>query len=390
MLRADARAGRDRGGGRRLAGVVRRRAAVLLRRPPRARVRAGAQHAARDRHAARHRAARGVGAGHAAAPSRRCALLAVIALAPVVAGLARAGAYPLGEALRVAWGFATPTRRDVLPLASMFVWIPLAALAVALIWKRAALAVPSPRSPSSPSDLSAAGMGQNPAIPVAHAKPPVTGAMRAIGDERFVGRRPLGLPPLTANVAHALRPARRPRLRLPDGQALRRPVAARRHAARPARTSRCRARRRRRVADGVAGAGTARPSRACCSRRRRTLPLPRALRGPGRRRLREPRGRAARVRRRAASASSTTSSPRSPRRTSTRARPPSSPRRSGCAAAASARVIADEPERVVIRARADDRAAARPRRHLVPGLEGEGRRPRRADRPHATTCCAAS
>ena len=48
------------------------------------------------------------------------------------AGLARAGAYPVGEALRVAWGFATPRDVDVLPLASVFIWIPLAALAVAL------------------------------------------------------------------------------------------------------------------------------------------------------------------------------------------------------------------------------------------------------------------
>ena len=45
-------------------------------------------------------------------------------------------------------------------------------------------------------------MGQNPAIPVAHAETPRTGAMAAIGDERFVavGGANAGITPLTANV----------------------------------------------------------------------------------------------------------------------------------------------------------------------------------------------
>ena len=139
------------------------------------------------------------------------ALLVVIALAPVVAGLARAGAYPVGEALRVAWGFATPRDVDVLPLASVFIWIPLAALAVALLWTRPRWLVPAAIA-LTVLDLARAGMGQNPAIPVAHAVTPRTGAMAAIGDERFaaVGPGQGGITPLTANVGmrYGLRDAR--------------------------------------------------------------------------------------------------------------------------------------------------------------------------------------
>ena len=139
------------------------------------------------------------------------ALLVVIALAPVVAGLARAGAYPVGEALRVAWGFATPRDVDVLPLASVFIWIPLAALAVALLWTRPRWLVPAAIA-LTVLDLARAGMGQNPAIPVAHALTPRTGAMAAIGDERFaaVGPGAGGITPLTANVGmrYGLRDAR--------------------------------------------------------------------------------------------------------------------------------------------------------------------------------------
>jgi hypothetical protein len=55
-------------------------------------------------------------------------------------------------------------------------------------------------------------MGQNPAIPVTHAVTPRTGAMAAIGDERFVvvGGSNAGITPLTANVGmrYRLRDAR--------------------------------------------------------------------------------------------------------------------------------------------------------------------------------------
>ena len=124
-----------------------------------------------------------------------------IGLAPVLAGLARAGAYPVGAALKVAWGFATPKSTDVLPLASILIWIPFAVLAGALILRRPRWLVPAAIALTM-LDLARAGMGQNPAIPVSHAKTPRTGAMAAIGNERFVavGGPDAGITPLTANV----------------------------------------------------------------------------------------------------------------------------------------------------------------------------------------------
>jgi hypothetical protein len=138
-------------------------------------------------------------------------LLVAVALVPVAAGLISAGAYPLGEALKVAWGFATPRDIDVLPLASIFIWIPFAALAVALLWHRPRWLVPAAIVLTA-LDLARAGMGQNPAIPVSHAVTPRTGAMAAIGYQRFVavGGSNAGITPLTANVGmrYGLRDAR--------------------------------------------------------------------------------------------------------------------------------------------------------------------------------------
>jgi hypothetical protein len=135
-------------------------------------------------------------------PSRALtAIVVFIGLAPVLAGLARAGAYPVGAALKVAWGFATPKSTDVLPLASILIWVPFAVLAGALILWRPRWLVPAAIALTM-LDLARAGMGQNPAIPVSHAKTPRTGAMAAIGDERFVavGGPDAGITPLTANV----------------------------------------------------------------------------------------------------------------------------------------------------------------------------------------------
>jgi hypothetical protein len=125
-----------------------------------------------------------------------------IVVAPVLAGLARAGAYPLGAALKSAWGFATPRSEDVLPLASILIWIPFAVAGAALILKRPRWIVPAAIALTA-LDLARAGMGQNPAIPVSHAVTPVTGALRAIGNERFVavGASQSGITPFTANVA---------------------------------------------------------------------------------------------------------------------------------------------------------------------------------------------
>ena len=71
LLRPDARAGGDRRDGRGRAGDRPRRAAVLLRRQPRAGFQPGPQHAAGDRDTAVHRAARRLGAGRGPALAAR-------------------------------------------------------------------------------------------------------------------------------------------------------------------------------------------------------------------------------------------------------------------------------------------------------------------------------
>ncbi len=82
---------------------------------------------------------------------------------------------------------------------SIFIWIPFAAAAAALIWWRPRRFVTIALVLTA-LDLARAGMGQNPAIPVAHAKTPFTPAMAAMRDDRFVGTGPGPIPPLTANV----------------------------------------------------------------------------------------------------------------------------------------------------------------------------------------------
>jgi hypothetical protein len=128
-------------------------------------------------------------------------IVVFIVVAPVLAGLARAGAYPLGDAAKTAWGFVEPKDTAVLPLASILIWIPFAVLAAGLIMMRPRWIVPAAIALTA-LDLARAGMGQNPAIPVSHAKSPRTGAIAAIGDERFVavGGSNAGITPLTANV----------------------------------------------------------------------------------------------------------------------------------------------------------------------------------------------
>jgi hypothetical protein len=144
------------------------------------------------------------------APRAR-ALVVAIAVLPVLAGLIRAGAYPAYDALKVAWGFAAPRDIDVLPLSSVLIWIPFAAFGVALLWRRPRWLVPAAIALTI-LDLARAGMGQNPAIPVSHAVTPRTGAMAAVGNERFVavGDPAAGITPLTANVGmrYGLRDAR--------------------------------------------------------------------------------------------------------------------------------------------------------------------------------------
>jgi hypothetical protein len=141
--------------------------------------------------------------------------LAAAWAAPAVAALARTplDAGLVDDALAVAWGFATPdaaTAVTVLPLAALALWLPLAAAAAALIWRRAGGRL-APGTFATlalvlvAADLLRFGIGQNPAIPVEHAEQPATGAI-----EYLQGRRPARfaaagtfsvLPPVPPNVA---------------------------------------------------------------------------------------------------------------------------------------------------------------------------------------------
>jgi hypothetical protein len=142
------------------------------------------------------------------APSgRRAALLVAGAAALLVVPLAGvlAGVRPSGEALRkaleVAWGFAhppgatQPLAGPVVHAASAIVAATFAALALALLAARVRGRIAAPAFAALAialvaADLLRAGMGQNPAVPVARATQPVTGAirhMRAHAPARFAG-----------------------------------------------------------------------------------------------------------------------------------------------------------------------------------------------------------
>ncbi len=150
-------------------------------------------------------------------PSRRLAtyLAAVVAVPLVVVALrAPWEAGKLGEALAVAWGFADlpapPAHAVVAPMAAGLVWLVLAGLAAALVLaaargRLAATTVAALALTLTAADLLKMGIGQNPAIPVAHAEQPVTGAIRYLQGRRparFAGLAPdAGIPPLPADVA---------------------------------------------------------------------------------------------------------------------------------------------------------------------------------------------
>lgn len=142
--------------------------------------------------------------------------LAALLVLPVVAVAARAPVdlAQTGEALRVAWGFASPPRlpgaQTVLPMAALAIWIPLAAVAAALVWARAsgrlgAGAFAALALALTALDLFRFGVGQNPAIRVEEARQPVTGAIAYLQGRRparFVGAGPTGvMPPLPPDLA---------------------------------------------------------------------------------------------------------------------------------------------------------------------------------------------
>jgi len=105
------------------------------------------------------------------------------------------GRSDLGDALKVAWGFAQAHKEQpgVIKLAAVLEWVVLAGAALALLVLRlrgrlgttafVALAIAL-----TALDLFKAGMGYNPAIPIDHAKQPETGAIRYLqgrSPERF-------------------------------------------------------------------------------------------------------------------------------------------------------------------------------------------------------------
>jgi Bacterial membrane protein YfhO len=128
------------------------------------------------------------------------ALAATVAL-PLLVVLARSPVHArfIGDALGVAWAFATPPATpdslSIIPMAAALVWIVIGGAAALLIWLAhrgriapgtvAALAITL-----TALDLLRFGMGQNPAIPLDHARQPVTGAihhLREAGLGRFAG-----------------------------------------------------------------------------------------------------------------------------------------------------------------------------------------------------------
>ena len=126
----------------------------------------------------------------------------------IAAGSGRLDLGVMGDALRVAWGFVTPSADlasaesgelgDIIRLASLLEWVVLAGAALALLVLRlrgrlrpaafvalAALLVVA--------DLFKAGMGYNPAIAEEHAEQPTTPAVRFLQSQRparFAGLEP--------------------------------------------------------------------------------------------------------------------------------------------------------------------------------------------------------
>ncbi len=121
---------------------------------------------------------------------------------------------PFGRALDIAWGFATPPvgalAYKVMPLSALLEWVPLAGLGLLLLALRVTRRLPAGAFAILAValitiDLFRAGMGQNPAIPLSHARQPVTGAIRYLQAQRparFVGIVPTQLlTPMPADAA---------------------------------------------------------------------------------------------------------------------------------------------------------------------------------------------
>jgi hypothetical protein len=132
----------------------------------------------------------------------------------------------LGRALSVAWGFATPPAspfdpqaRPVIRMASLIVWLTVMGAAIVVLGARFAGRLSATGFTALAvalvvGDLFRAGMGQTPAIATSTATQPSTPGLRYLQDQRpdrFVGlERPLGPSPVPPNSAmrHGLYDAR--------------------------------------------------------------------------------------------------------------------------------------------------------------------------------------
>ena len=241
------------------------------------------------------RAARRLGAGRPdpgplarrPPPALLAAVLAAAVAVPVAAVALRAPAAGLGEALRVAWAFATPSGPEVLPRAALLIWLPLAIAGAALVWARAtgrlapaafAAAAIALTAAASPARASAT----IPRSPLSTRSSPPRGrsaicsrALQALRGGRHDQRRP-------ADPAQC-----RDRYRIADARAGDYPVEQRYATFWDARSNRATrwlhpgGRDGEGDAAGAAGAGAAgRDRRAPAARRAPASRAPRGLRGP--------------------------------------------------------------------------------------------------------------
>lgn len=137
--------------------------------------------------------------------------LVLLCLPLVWLAVGRPGPSDVGPALETAWGFVdAPADRDVIRLASLFVWLPFAGAAALLLSLRArgrigGAAFGAVAVALVVADLFRIGMGLNPAIDEEHARVPATGAVEYLQSRRparFVGETAFGtLPPLEPNTA---------------------------------------------------------------------------------------------------------------------------------------------------------------------------------------------
>nr|MDQ6914925.1 YfhO family protein [Actinomycetota bacterium] len=143
------------------------------------------------------------------------ATLVVVPVAWVAASHASSVRF-LGRALDVAWGFAhpppaaSPDAGPIIRLSALILWVSFAVVALGLLTARLRMRLPATAFvalavPLVAGDLFRAGMGENPATPVARVKQPVTGAIRYLQAQRparFAGPAGVkGPPPIPPDVA---------------------------------------------------------------------------------------------------------------------------------------------------------------------------------------------